>query len=234
MSNGSAVPALSAQERTTLQRRVRLIVAFTILYNIAEAVISLIAGGRADSTALVGFGLDSVVEVASAAVVAWQFSRKDPERYEQQALRGIGIAFFLLAAYVAVISLAVLFSIVTQPRPSTLGIIIAIASVVIMPTIAAVERTTGRRLNSAAVVADSRQLMVCWYLSVALLVGLLLNTWLGWWWADPLAGLCIAYLALREGREAFAGDSCATTGMRVMLDPAGAKAPACGDCCHDD
>lgn len=196
--------------RQTLRRRIRWIVAATIVYNVVEAVVAIAAGSVASSAALIGFGLDSTVEVLSAAAVAWQFTRRDPERWERGTLRVIAIAFFALAAYVTVSSAAALLG-RTDVEHSTLGIVLTALSVTIMPFLSLAERRAGRELGSATAVADSKQTLICTYLSAAVLIGLVLNSLFGWWWADALAGLVIAGFAVREGIEAWRGDACATS-----------------------
>lgn len=197
------------ERRAVLQRRIRFIVAFTIAYNVIEAVVALWAGAAASSAALIGFGLDSVVEVLSAAAVAWQFSRRDPERWERPTLRVISITFFVLAAYVSVSAVLALTG-VTEPEHSTVGIILAAVSLLVMPAVSLLERAAGRELGSATAVADSKQTMLCALLSAAVLLGLALNTLFGWAWADSVAALVIAVFAVREGIEAWKGDTCAT------------------------
>ena len=195
--------------RAVLTRRVRLLVAATITYNVIEAVIALAEGTRVSSSALVGFGLDSTVEVASAAAVAWQFSARDPETREKAALRFIAFSFFALAAYVSV-DAALSLAGVGEPQPTTIGIALAAASLVIMPALSLTQRRAGRELNSRSAVADSKQTLLCAYLSAVLLAGLVLHSVLGWTWADPVAALGIAALAVREGLEAWRGDPCCT------------------------
>lgn len=196
---------LTAARRSTLHRRVRFIVAFTITYNVIEGIVAIWAGTVASSAALVGFGLDSAVEVLSAAAIAWQFTRKDPERWEKVTVRAIGLAFFALAAYVSVD--AVLSLIRSEgPEHSPFGLGITALSLVIMPLLAWFEVRTGRELNSKSVMADAKQLILCIYLSGAVFIGLILNTLFGWWWADSVAALVVAVLAIREGIEAWRGD----------------------------
>lgn len=197
--------AVTAARRTTLHRRVRFIVAFTITYNVLEAIVAIWAGALASSTALIGFGLDSVIEVLSAVAVAWQFTRKNPERWEKPTVRAIGIAFFALAAYVitdSVLSLTGSQDVDSSP----LGIGIATLSLIVMPALAWLEHRTGRELQSKSVMADARQLVLCVYLSGTVLIGLLLNTLFGWAWADSVAALVVAFLAIREGIDAWRGD----------------------------
>ncbi|WP_194085923.1 cation transporter [Cryobacterium sp. TMT2-15-1] len=197
---------LSEARRTVLHRTVRWIVGFTIGYNVLEAVASIVAGAAASSTALIAFGLDSVIEVLSAAVIAWQFSRRDPERWQKPALRAIAIAFFTLAGYV-ILAAGLSFAGVVEAAPSPLGIVIACLSLVIMPGVAGVERRTGAELGSASVIADARQLLLCAWLSGSMLLGLAANALLGWAWADSLAALVIAGFAIREGIEAWRGEA---------------------------
>lgn len=213
MTNSTHVHA----DRTeTLRRRIRWIVTATIAYNLIEAIVAITAGTLASSTALIAFGLDSTIEVLSAAAVAWQFTRRDPQRWEKSTLRIIAVAFFALAAYVTATSLIALFTRV-EVEHSTIGLIITALSVAIMPFLSLAERRAGRELGSATAVADSKQTLICTYLSAAVLIGLVLNTLLGWWWADAVAGLVIAGFAIREGIEAWRGDTCATS-VGMLLD----------------
>lgn len=213
----NATTSLADDRRLVLHRRIRWIVTATIAYNIVEAVVAIAAGTVASSSALIGFGLDSTIEVLSAAAVAWQFTRRDPERWERGTLRVIAVAFFALAAYVIGAS-AVALSDSVAAEHSPLGIVIAALSVVIMPFLSFAERRAGRELGSATAVADSRQTLICTYLSAAVLVGLLANTLFGWWWADPVAALVIAAFAIREGIEAWRGDACATSVGMLLED----------------
>ena len=193
--------------RATLQRRIRLLVGATITYNVIEAVVALAEGTRVSSSALIGFGLDSVVEISSAAAVAWQFSANDPETREKAALRFIAMSFFALAAYVAVDAVRSLLGF-GEARPSLIGIVLAAASLVIMPVLSLAQRSAGRELGSRSAVADSKQTLLCTYLSAILLAGLVLNGLWGWSWADPIAALGIAAIAVREGLNAWRGDPC--------------------------
>lgn len=199
-----------APERVrVLRRRIRWIVAATITWNVIEGVIALAAGGAASSAALIGFGLDSFVEVLSAAAVAWQFSAHDPETRERAALRVIAIAFFALAAYVAIDAVLALMGL-REPEHSAVGIVLAAVSLAVMPLLSWAERRTGRELGSASAVADSKQTLLCAYLSAAVLLGLVAHAALGWAWADAIAALAIAVFAVREGVEAWRGDACTT------------------------
>lgn len=199
--------APTADRRRILIGRIRLFVGATIAYNVIEAVIALGAGMGASSSALIGFGLDSIVEVSSAAALAWQFSARDPETREKTALRIIAFSFFGLAAFVTADALSSLIA-GRVAEHSSAGIILAAASLAIMPVLSWAQRRAGRELGSRSAVADSKQTLLCTYLSAVLLVGLLLNSLVGWSWADPIAALVIAGVAVKEGRDAWRGDTC--------------------------
>lgn len=210
-------PTPTARTRT-LRRRIRWIVAITITYNACEAILAITAGSIASSAALIGFGLDSIVEVLSAAAIAWQFSAPDPEEREKTALRLIAVSFFALALYVTFDAGTSLLGIQTAEH-STLGIILTTLSLLIMPLLSLIERRTGTELGSASAIADSKQTLICAYLSAAVLVGLLLNSLFGWTWADAVAALVVVYFAIREGIEAWKGDSCTVlTGERELSE----------------
>ncbi|MCI4660022.1 cation transporter [Cryobacterium zhongshanensis] len=220
-TNGSGA-VLDSVRKLVLQRRIRFIVGISITYNVLEAVIAIAAGNVASSAALIGFGLDSIVEVLSAVAIAWQFSAPDPEKREKVALRVIAYAFFALAAYVIIEAGLSIFGLREAAR-SPVGIVLAAVSLAVMPFLSWFERRTGRELGSASAIADSRQTLICSYLSAALLMGLVLNSLLGWAWADSVAALVIAAFAIREGLEAWKGESCAVpisalTGERVIED----------------
>jgi divalent metal cation (Fe/Co/Zn/Cd) transporter len=219
---------LTAARATLLRRRVRLVVAAAITYNAVEAVIALSAGAAASSSALIGFGLDSVVEVLSAAAIAWQFAggRAHTDR-EHVALRVIAVSFFSLAAFVGVDAVRSLLA-ADPAEHSTVGIVLAAVSLAVMPGLSWIERRTGRELGSASVVADSKQTLICAALSAVLLVGLVANSALGWWWADPLAALVIAVVAAREGVQALRGDTCCTPVAVLLTEPEAAVGDACG------
>ena len=198
---------LTEARRAALAQRIRLLVAATISYNVIEAAVALTEGTRVSSTALVGFGLDSLIEVSSAAAIAWQFAAPDPETREKAALRFVAVSFFALAIYITVDSVLSLFG-VKEAQHSPIGIALAAVSLVVMPVLSLAQRRTGRELGSRSAVADSKQTLLCTYLSAVLLAGLLLNSLFGWSWADPIAALVIAGVAVREGREAWRGDAC--------------------------
>ncbi|MEU3730429.1 cation transporter [Streptomyces sp. NPDC033538] len=221
----------SPARRDVLAKRIRLLVAATITYNVIEAVVAITAGTMASSTALVGFGLDSVIEVSSAAAVAWQFSARDHdlrEAREKVTLRIIAASFFALAAYVSFDAVRALAG-TGEAERSIPGIAIAALSLAIMPFLSHAQRKAGRELGSASAVADSKQTLLCTYLSAVLLVGLVLNATLGWSWADPIAALVIAAIAVKEGIEAWQGKGCCAPNTAAVSAGAGkAEADACG------
>ena len=194
-----------------LRRRARALALTSVVYNVLEAVVAIAAGLVAGSVALLGFGLDSVVEVSSGLVVLWQFSHHLPQERERTALRLMALAFFALAALVSVESVRALV-VGREAETSTVGIVLALVSLAVMPVLSWAQRRTGRALGSNAVVADGTQTLLCTYLSAVLLLGLLLNATLGWSWADPVAGLVIAGVALREGVQAWRGEGCCAPG----------------------
>lgn len=210
----------SPARRDALTRRIRLLVAATITYNVIEAIVALTAGTVASSTALVGFGLDSVIEVSSAAAVAWQFSARQHavrEAREKTTLRIIALSFFALAAYVSIDAVRALAGSAAADR-SIPGIVLAALSLAVMPFLSAAQRRAGRELGSASAVADSKQTLLCTYLSAVLLAGLILNAVLGWSWADPIAALVIAAIAVKEGRDAWQGKGCCTPAAHPAAD----------------
>ncbi|MCW2788362.1 MAG: hypothetical protein JWP56_665 [Aeromicrobium sp.] len=223
---------LDTATKARLGRRARMLAGLSVTYNVIEAVIAITAGLVAGSVALVGFGLDSVVEVSSGLIILWQFSHRIPESRERQALRLLAFSFFALAAYVGFESArALIFG--SDPDASTVGIVLAAASLVVMPLISYAQRRTGKALGSNAVYADGTQTLLCTYLSAVLLVGLLLNATLGWAWADPIAGLIIAAVAAREGLEAWRGEGCCSP---ISRDDDGCGSDdSCQDaCCTND
>ncbi|WP_327048317.1 cation transporter [Microbispora sp. NBC_01189] len=220
----------SPARRTALQRRIRLLVAATITYNVIEAAVAITAGTIASSAALIGFGLDSIVEVTSAAAVAWQFSAADHEKREHTALRVIAISFFALAAYVSFDAVRALLG-TGEAQHSTPGLILAALSLVIMPVLSYAQRRAGRELGSASAVADSKQTLLCTYLSGVLLAGLALNSLFGWSWADPIAALVIAAVAVKEGREAWRGDACCAVPAATSLNAGNDTSGGCSDGC---
>jgi divalent metal cation (Fe/Co/Zn/Cd) transporter len=191
----------SAHERTAVR-----LAWGTIAWNVVEAVVAIAAGTAAGSIALIGFGLDSSVEVMSAAVIVWQFRGLAADR-ERRALRLIAVSFFALGGYV-VVQAAIDLVAGSEPDTSMVGIGLAVASLTVMPFLARAKRRAGARMGSATVIADSKQTQLCAYLSAILLGGLILNATVGWWWADPIAAIAISVLAINEGRDAWRGETC--------------------------
>ncbi|WP_273736239.1 cation transporter [Mycolicibacterium septicum] len=218
---------LGPARRALLHRRIRWFVAATISYNVIEAIVAIGEGARVSSTALIGFGLDSVIEVSSAAAVAWQFSGPDPEAREKTALRIIAVSFFALAGYVTVEAIRSLTG-AAEARHSTIGIALTAASLIVMPVLSWAQRRAGRELGSRSAVADSKQTLLCTYLSAVVLAGLVLNSLFGWSWADPVAALILAGVAVHEGREAWRGQTCCNTAI-PDTDVGDDCCPNCGD-----
>jgi divalent metal cation (Fe/Co/Zn/Cd) transporter len=200
------VITIAGGSRDRLRRRGRLLAGATIAWNAVEGVIAVAAGIGAGSLALVGFGLDSFIEVFAGGVVLWHLGGGTEDR-EQRALRLIAVSFFVLAAYVVAEAARDLLA-GEEAGESPVGIALAAVSLAVMPALAWAKRRTGRALGDTVIAADATETALCSYLSAILLAGLVLNATVGWWWADPLAALAIAALALREGREAWQGDSC--------------------------
>lgn len=210
---------IGLSNRASLIKRGRRLEYFTIAYNSLEGLIAVIAGLMAGSIALVGFGFDSVIEVTSGATLVWRLhsdadeSRR--ERVEATALRIVGVCFLLLAAYLSYDSIKSL-TWRERPRESIPGIALAIASVIVMPLLVRAKRKVARGIKSGAMMADSKQTELCTYLSVILLAGLLLNAFLGWWWADPVAALIMVPIIVKEGIEGLRGETCCDDGCGPM------------------
>lgn len=198
---------IAPARRAVLRRRSLWLAYATAGYNLAEGIIAVAAGAAATSAALIGFGLDSFIEVSSALVVIWQFRSRIPEARERLALKLIAVSFFALAAWITVDAARHLLG-AEQAAVSPVGVAVAATSVVVMPLLVWAKRRTGRELGSATVVADSTQTLLCTYLSAVLLAGLILNWAFGWSWADPIAGLTIAAVAVKEGIGAWRGEHC--------------------------
>jgi divalent metal cation (Fe/Co/Zn/Cd) transporter len=184
---------------------------FTVAWNLVEAAVALASGAVAGSVALIGFGLDSLIEVSSGGILLWRLHSDHDERrraaVERRALQLVGISFLVLAAYVAGDSVVSLVK-REAPERSLVGIALAIASLITMPVLARGKRKVALTLGSPAMQADSRQTDICAYLSAILLLGLLLNAAFGWWWADPAAGLIMAPIIAYEGIQALRGKTC--------------------------
>jgi divalent metal cation (Fe/Co/Zn/Cd) transporter len=206
------VSGAQAPDRERLVRRGLVLGYATALYNSLEGLIAIGAGLLAGSVALVGFGVDSAIELSASGAAIWRLrtdrDAESREKSERRTLRIVGVLFLALAAYVAVDAVRTL---VTReaPRESIVGIALAALSLAVMPLLARAKRRVAVALGSAALVAESRQTLICTYLSGILLGGLLLNAVAGWWWADPVAALAMVPLIAHEGREALRGrDAC--------------------------
>lgn len=225
-----ARPHLGDAERLDLARRVRLLSWASLAYMSLEGGIAILAGLTAGSVALIGFGLDSAIEGFASAIIVWRFTghRVFSEAAEVRAQKLVAVQFFVLAPYVGYESVAVL---ATGERPgvSWVGVGLAASSAMVMPYLGIAKARLADRLGSAATKGEGRQNMLCAYLAGALLVGLLGNAILGAWWLDPVVGLLIAGIAVKEGRDAWRGEGC------CVGDPLGgttANGDACGgDCC---
>lgn len=175
-----------------------------------EGAVGVIAGVVAGSVALTGFGLDSVIEGAASVIVIWRFTggREHSEPAEERAQKLVGVSFFLLAPYIAVDAIVALAN-NSHPETSWVGVALAVGSIVVMPLLGRAKARLGAQLGSSATAGEGAQNMLCAYMAAGVLVGLLANAELGWWWLDPVIGLGIAALAGREGREAWRGEVCA-------------------------
>jgi divalent metal cation (Fe/Co/Zn/Cd) transporter len=201
--------ALPGPGRDGLVRRAKLLAWGGIGWHLVEFVIAIGAGMAASSIALIGFGVDSLIESLAGFVLLWRFgaSRSHSDRAERRAQQLIAVTFFVLAAYVGVEAVRTLVA-EDKPDPSWVGIGLAAFTAPTMPLLAVAKRRVGSQLGSSATVSEGVQNMVCAYLSVALLIGLGANALLGWWWADPAAALVIAAVAFREGVESWRGEDC--------------------------
>jgi divalent metal cation (Fe/Co/Zn/Cd) transporter len=210
-------------ERGTLVRRAKRLAWLGLGWHAVEAAIAILAGLAASSIALIGFGADSLIESLAGLVVIWRFAaaRSLSEGAERRAQQLIGISFYVLAAYVAVESVHTLVA-ADRPEVSWVGIGLAAVTLITMPPLALAKARVGERLGSAATKSEGRQNLVCAYLSAGLLVGLGSNAAFGWWWADPIAALLIAAVAIKEGRQAWAGEDCCVS------------VPELGPDCEDD
>ena len=204
----TTTPTFVDSERATHIRAGRKIEYLSIAWTSLEGVVGIIAGLLAGSVALIGFGIDSIIEVASSTVLLWRFSDDlHADEREQLAHRLVGICFLALAAY---ISFDAIHDLITHepPQVSYFGIVYAGACIIVMPLLARAKRRAAARLNSDALHADSHQSDICAYLSAILLVGLALNALFGWWWADPVAALCMLPIIVKEGISGLRAESC--------------------------
>jgi divalent metal cation (Fe/Co/Zn/Cd) transporter len=195
-----------AQRLTRYRRFAWALTAFTVVWNGIEAAGGLLSGLLARSVALIGFGLDSLVEVSSALVVTWWLSHRSDEdgSKERRAVRLIAVSFFGIAAYVSWQAMSELAGFAERPERSPFGMVMIGMALLVMPSLAWAKRRVARELGSVALMADAAETRLCFYLSAVVLAGLLANGVLGWWWMDPIAGLAVAAVAVNEGREAWA------------------------------
>jgi divalent metal cation (Fe/Co/Zn/Cd) transporter len=198
-------------DRQLIAQRGRHLEYFTIAWNSLEGLVAVVAGALAGSISLVGFGVDSFIEVTSGSVLLWRMSVdadvRKRERNEKFSLRIVGVCFLALAAYVGYESISDLVS-KKAPERSMAGIVLACVSLVVMPLLSRAKKKVGSELGSAAMHADAKQTDFCVYLSAILLLGLVLNAALGWWWADPVSALIMVPLIAKEGVEAMSGEAC--------------------------
>ena len=213
----------SVGDQRRLLRTAWLLTTLTIIWNVIEALVAIVSGAVARSIALIGFGLDSLVEVSSATIVAWWLARRGPdteanERRERVAVRLIAMTFFGIAAYVVWDGMMKLTGRDDAPEPSPVGIGLVVLSLVVMPALAYAKRRVAAELGSVALQADAAETQLCTYLSGMVLIGLAANGLLGWWWMDPLAGFAVAGLALYEGTRAWtSGDLCGSSSSSHCL-----------------
>ena len=196
-------------ERNRLVQYAKLLAWSSFVWITAEGAIAVVAGILANSVALIGFGIDSAIEGVASVIIIWRFwdHRALSEDAERRAQKLVAVSFFLLAPYVAVEAIRALAT-GSEPETTWLGIALTLASAIVMPFFGVAKKRVGAKLGSAATAGEGTQNLVCAYLAVGVLAGLLANTFLGWWWLDPVIALGIAALALHEGREAWEGEEC--------------------------
>lgn len=220
----------NAVERGRLIRRARALSWLSLAYMTLEGAVAITAALVAGSVALMGFGLDSAIEGLASVIIIWRFtgSRTLSEAAERQAQKLVAISFFLLAPYIAHDAIRTLIA-GEHPSTSWVGIGLSISSIVTMPLLGCAKQRIGTQLSSAATAGEGNQNMLCAYLAAGVLVGLLANAALGWWWLDPAIALGIATLAIKEGREAWNGDGCTCAAVPGLDDAPGHACP--DDCC---
>jgi len=231
MATAFELPLASSATVERLARRARILSWLSLLWMTVEGAVAIFAGIVASSVALIGFGLDSAIEGFASVIIIWRFTghRIHSDAAEDRAQKLVAIQFFVLAPYVAVESARALIG-GNHPDETLVGILLACGSVVFMPMLGIAKQRIADRLGSAATKGEGRQNMLCAYLAGALLIGLLGNAWFGAWWLDPVVGLLIAAVAVKEGREAWRGEGCCVS---APLPLAGANAAGCADACCD-
>lgn len=209
MSVRAETVALPGVERQRLVRRAQLLAWASLAWMTAEGVIAVVAGIMAGSIALIGFGIDSAIEGVASVIIIWRFwgARAMSERAERRAQKLVAVQFFILAPYVGIEAVRSLLT-NSEPEVSYLGIGLTAVSAILMPVFGIAKKRVAVKLNSRATMGEGTQNILCAYLSVAVLAGLALNAGFGWWWADPLAALVIAGVAVREGLESWRGEDC--------------------------
>jgi divalent metal cation (Fe/Co/Zn/Cd) transporter len=209
------MPSVAQLNRMDLLRRGRRLQWFTIGWNSLEGLVSITAGAMSGSISLMGFGIDSLIEVTSGVAALWRVHAEleldRRERIERLSLRIVGLCFMGLALYLLIDSGLTLWH-QERPEHSPFGIVITALSLIVMPVLASAKRAVGRAMGSATIQADARQTDFCMYLSVIALAGLVLNWWCGWWWADPAGALLMVPIIAREGVEALRGEECSCHG----------------------
>jgi divalent metal cation (Fe/Co/Zn/Cd) transporter len=205
----AAVVAATSSEYLALARRARILAWISLGWMTVEGAVGVVAGIAAGSVALIGFGIDSGIEGLASVIVIWRFTggRELSHNAERRAHRGVAVSFWLLAPYIAFEAVRTLAT-GDHPETSLVGIAVAVGSMLLMPYLGVAKRRLGRKLNSAATAGEGAQNMLCAYMAVGVLAGLLANTAVGWWWLDPAVALGIAVLAVREGRDAWEGEVC--------------------------
>ena len=201
------LPSLPPQERLALERRASLLAWGGNAWHLIEFGIAIVAGVIAASPALIGFSLDSLIELAAGFVIVWLFRLRSGHADERRAQQFVALTYLLLVVFIVTESIATLFGF-RHPETSWLGIGLAAFTAATMPLLALAKRRVGQKLGSSATVSEAGQNQICAYLSIALLAGLLANALAGWWWADPTAALAIAALAGKEGLDSWRGNSC--------------------------
>jgi len=213
MSTSNVELGMPGQPASSLKRQALVLVWIGEIWNLFEAAIGLGAAVQANSTSLAAFGLDSIVELAAGGVLIWHLQREIAgevarEEAERKAHRLVGVTFFFLAAIVALHSVASLTGLLPEARPSTVGILLIIASAGIMTTLYVLKTNVADKMNSPALRAEAKQALFCDLQDVPVIVGLIASSFVGWWWADPLVAFVIVPLFIREGLEGWRGDSC--------------------------
>jgi divalent metal cation (Fe/Co/Zn/Cd) transporter len=223
------VPGGDTDQRDRTIGRAKALSWLSLAWMTVEGGVAVTAALAAGSVALLGFGIDSVIEGIASVIVIWRFtgSRRVSDLAERQAQKAVAISFFLLAPYIAQAAIRALI-VGDHPSTSWVGIGLSVSSIIVMPLLGRAKQRVGERLGSGATAGEGAQNLLCAYMAAGVLVGLGANAALGWWWLDPIIALVIAAIAVREGREAWGGEGCA------CLAVPGLETAGCQDGCHDD